>query len=359
MAVHTFIESLGVYLPARRVSTREVVDGCVHRPRVDVENQTGIRSRAAAGEGEYCTEIATQAIAKCFEISRRKPSEIDLLISCSISRCSGPEFKFTAEPCAAAGLAAAFGIHRNAMTFDISNACAGMFTGVLLADSLLRAGAVKKAIVVSGEYLTHITWNAQKELDEGISPQFASLTVGDAGAAVLMEGTENGSLGFSDVDLFSSAKYCDLCIGTTSDKEHGGYVMYTESQTLLPNLIMISSEHIANRIKKLGVDVSEYNHFIPHQIASKYVKGVGQMLNMHLGQNQIAPEKVIDNTEFRGNTASNSHFVALWDHILNGTIKSFDKILFGVQASGIVSGFASYTLDDLPSRIHRHENRAV
>jgi 3-oxoacyl-[acyl-carrier-protein] synthase III len=331
-----------------------VIAGCVHPPRIDLEAQTGIKSRAVAGEGEYCTEIATQAIAKCFEISRCKPGEIDLLISCNISRCCGPEYKFTAEPSAAARLAATFGINANANTFDISNACAGMFTGVLLADTLLKAGAAKKALVVSGEYLTHITWNAQKELEEGISPQLASLTVGDAGAAIIMQLSESDSLGFSDVDLFSAAKYCDLCVGTTSDKPHGGYVMYTESQALLPNLIMISSEHIAHRIKKLGIDIRDYQHFITHQIASKYVKGVGQMLNMHLGANPLPPEKVIDNTEIRGNTASTSHFVALWDHILNGTIKSFDKILFGVQASGIVSGFASYTLDDLPARIRQH-----
>lgn len=357
MTVKTYIESLGVYLPAKRLSTQEIVDGCVNKPRIDLESQTGIKSRAVAGEGEYCTEIAIQAMAKCFQISRRKPHEIDLLVSCNISRYCGPEFKFTAEPSAAARLASTFSIHPNAITFDVSNACAGMFSGVLVADALLQSGAARRALVVSGEYLTHITETAQKELEEGISPQLASLTVGDAGAAVIMETTEDETVGFSDIDLFSSAKYCDLCVGTNSDKPHGGYVMYTESQTLLPNLIMISSEHIASRIKKNGIDVRDYQHFITHQIASKYVKGVGQMLNMHLGANTIAPEKVIDNTECRGNTASTSHFVALWDYILNGTIKSFDKILFGVQASGIVSGFASYAIDDLPARIRQVVDR--
>ena len=82
------------------------------------------------------------------------------------------------------------------------------------------------------------------------------------------------------------------------------------------------------------------------------------MVNGYLGSESIMQERVIDNLENRGNTSSTSHFVALWDNIKNGAIKPFDKILFGIQASGIVSGFASYTLDDLPARVTRIEGGA-
>ncbi|MGA2782188.1 MAG: hypothetical protein ABSF13_09755, partial [Smithella sp.] len=44
-------------------------------------------------------------------------------------------------------------------------------------------------------------------------------------------------------------------------------------------------------------------------------------------------------------------FVALWDHIRNGAIKSKENILFAVQSSGINLGVGLYTLDDLPERV--------
>ena len=68
-------------------------------------------------------------------------------------------------------------------------------------------------------------------------------------------------------------------------------------------------------------------------------------------------ENTVFNVANRGNTASTAHFVALWDHIKNGAIRSGDHILFGVQASGINLGVAKYTLDDLPERIMTAEGQ--
>ena len=69
-------------------------------------------------------------------------------------------------------------------------------------------------------------------------------------------------------------------------------------------------------------------------------------------------ENSIVNVQDRGNTASTTHFVALWDHILNGTIKSGDNVLFVIAASGVNLGVALYTLDDLPDRVLAVENVA-
>ena len=67
----------------------------------------------------------------------------------------------------------------HALAFDITNACAGMFTGIYLVHSLIRAGAVRRGLVVSGEYITHLTETAQKEI-KGIADQrLACLTLGE------------------------------------------------------------------------------------------------------------------------------------------------------------------------------------
>ena len=42
---------------------------------------------------------------------------------------------------------------RRAMSFDISNACAGMMTGVFIVNDLIRQGRIRRGMVVSGEYI--------------------------------------------------------------------------------------------------------------------------------------------------------------------------------------------------------------
>src|SRR5205814_71882 len=53
----------------------------------------------------------------------------------------------------------------------------------------------------------------------------------------------------------------------------------------------------------------------------------------------------------RGNTATTAHFVAVHDHVLNGAIRSGDRVMFAINGSGLTVGNALYTFDDLPDRI--------
>jgi 3-oxoacyl-[acyl-carrier-protein] synthase III len=357
MAMHSIIESLGVYIPEGHLSTEEVLQGCVCRPKIDLEELTGINNRPVVGKGEYSLELATKAITQCLKLSRHSPADIDMLVSCSISRYCGPDFKYLTEPSVAAKLAAEIGFNPSAITFDITNACAGMFTGIILADSLIKSGSIRRAMVVSGEFITHIMSNAQKEIGEGIDPQLASLTVGDAGAALILEATDNSSLGFEFIDIYTWAEKSDLCIGTMSDKEHGGYVMYTDSQTMF-SLLPHWADNNARILKEHHIEVNDYDYFMTNQVASRFIETSLQLLTKCLDTTSIPPEKVIDDVRYRANTASTTHFVALWDYISKGIIKPYNKIFIGITASGIGTGCASYTFDDLPDRIYRFMNGA-
>jgi 3-oxoacyl-[acyl-carrier-protein] synthase III len=68
---------------------------------------------------------------------------------------------------------------------------------------------------------------------------------------------------------------------------------------------------------------------------------------------------IIKNLEQRGNTASNSHFVALADHIYNERVQSDDKIIFTISASGLTVGTALYVFDDLPDRLRQTKSNGV
>jgi 3-oxoacyl-[acyl-carrier-protein] synthase III len=80
------------------------------------------------------------------------------------SRYDGPNFQFFFEPSTAVRLKHRLGFY-NALVFDISCACAGMFAAIHVIDAMIRAGLVKRGMVVSGEYITPLTETAQKEIE--------------------------------------------------------------------------------------------------------------------------------------------------------------------------------------------------
>ena len=188
---NTVIESLGVYLPPGIVSTRDVLAGCGKVPRLQrlsaarIENLIGIKHRRLADDTESATEMARKAILNCIAASRCQPSDIDLVLYCGISRYGAPKH-YVSEPAISLVLAAEFGF-RNALALDISNGCAGMFTAISVADSLIKSGLIRVALIVSGEHITDLMKTAQKEASGYADPRFACLTLGDAAAALILK----------------------------------------------------------------------------------------------------------------------------------------------------------------------------
>ena len=186
----TVIESLGIYLPPKEVSTEEVVQGCARRVRLPLQRLTGISSRRMAGEVEFSIDLAKKAVARCLARSRYRPADIDLLICCNISRYDGP-VRVSFEPSTAIKLKDHFGFDQ-AVALDVTNACAGLFTGIYIADSLIKQDSFKRCMVVSGEYITHLTQTAQREIKDFLDSRLACLTLGDAGAALILEKSADG-----------------------------------------------------------------------------------------------------------------------------------------------------------------------
>ncbi len=350
MGLNTVIESLGVYTPEGRLSTKELVDGCCVKPAIDLEDLTGITSRPEVAENEYAIDLAREAVTRCLEISRHSPQDIDLVICTNISRYNGPQFKASFEPSTAVLLAKDFGFS-NAILFDEPNACAGMFTALHVVDAYLKAGFIKTGMVVSGEALTCLARNAQKEMKAPFDPQLACLTVGDAGVAFILEQTDTQNIGFHEIDLFTVAEHCDLCIGTYSREKHGGFVMYTDSIKIHSIAIGMTAEHVGKAVKGTPWENSTNHHYIMHQTGTRAIKTTRKMINDWVGKEVCSRENSIVNVIERGNGASTAHFVALWDKIRDRTIQSKQNILFAVQSSGINLGVALYTLDDLPERV--------
>jgi amino acid adenylation domain-containing protein len=349
---NTVIESIGTYLPYKEVSTADLLAGCVNDIGIPLEKLTGIKHRRVAADGEFSIDLARQAVADCLSRSSYRPAEIDLLISCSISRYDGPDQKFVFEPSTAARLRDQCGLD-NALAFDITNACAGMFTGIAIANAFLQTGLVGRAMVVSGEYITHISETAQRQIEGPMDPRLACLTVGDAGAAVILERGPNNRAGFHDIDIATLSRYAPMCIGKATGGPEGGAIMTVDSIAATAIAVQAAVPYVAAVMRRHGWRPEHSDHIVMHQTSESSLNDAVGAVNRMFGAGSANPGNTIYNLAERGNTASTTHFVALKDHILSNRIRSGDNAVFGISGSGQTVGAALYTFDDLPDRLRR------
>jgi amino acid adenylation domain-containing protein len=342
------IESLGVYLPPRVVSTEEVVAGCTRPLNFPLERMTGIRTRRMAGDTEFSLDLAVKAIDACLARSAYHPDAIDLLICSNISRYDGPN-RFAFEPSTAARLQQRCGFQR-ALAFDVANACAGTFTALKIVQTMLRLGLIRRAMVVSGEYITHLTRTAQMEIESFLDSRIACLTLGDSGLAMILESAPGDRVGFHDLELYTLGKYHSLCVARASDRPHLGAIMCTDPVTSAAVTIKQAVGHALEVLRRRGWTPEHVQSLILHQTSQTTIDGAMHEVNRAVGRTVCTTDNTIRNLAERGNTATTTHFVALHDRLIQRSVAPGNRIFFGISGSGQTVGSALYTMDDLPLR---------
>jgi amino acid adenylation domain-containing protein len=347
------IESLGSYLPPKIVASEEIIQNCVRPIRFPLARLTGIKNRRMAGETEFSLDIAKKAVADCFANSRYNPEDIDLIICGSISRCHKP-LKTWFEPTNSVQVQRHFGMH-NALAFDVTNACTGLFTCMYIAESFLKTGLIRRALVFSGEYISHLVQTTQKEIESYMDSRLACLTIGDAGAALILEMRPDKKLGFHEFEMYTLGAYSEACIAKTTYYEHGGAIMYTDAVQVSTVNMKQATAHAGYIIERAKWSPNDFQHILVHQTSHTTIKDVARAFNKYYGAEVCNQDTVINNIAERGNTATTAHMIALMDSIQNNTIQNGENIIFGITGSGATIGTALYTFDDLPERIRRRE----
>ncbi|MEO0698957.1 MAG: beta-ketoacyl-ACP synthase 3, partial [Pseudomonadota bacterium] len=121
--------------------------------RVDTSDEwiiarTGIRQRHIAGEGETTATLATNAARAALSDAGLEPADIDLIIIATAT----PDNTF---PATATKVQNALGCN-GGIAFDVAAVCSGFLYALATADSLLRTGAAKRALVIGAETFSRI-----------------------------------------------------------------------------------------------------------------------------------------------------------------------------------------------------------
>jgi 3-oxoacyl-[acyl-carrier-protein] synthase III len=206
-------------------------------------------------------------------------------------------------------------------------------------------------MVVSGEYITHLTRTAQREIDNFMDPRLACLTLGDAGMAMILEQAPADGVGFQDIDLYTLGKYHHLCVAKASPQPEGGAIMFTDPVQSAAVTIKEAVKHCLEALDRNRWAPEALKWLIMHQTSAMTLDGATAAINQAKGRQVAHRGNTIYHLAQRGNTATNSHFLAVRENIDSGRIAPGDKVFFAVSGSGQVVGSALYTFDDLPTRL--------
>ena len=287
-----------------------------------ITTRTGIKQRRKAAPGEYTSLFAVRAGRQAIERARIDPAEIDLLICATVT----PDQLLPATGCL---IQAELGAN-NAAAFDLAAACSGFLYGLTLADSMIRTGQSRLALVIGAEVLTQYV---------DYTDRSTCVIFGDgAGAAVL--GPVDGERGILAARIRSDGRYAEQLfaagggtrLGSTAETIAAGHHFYKMRgnelfKVAVRSMIDISQEVLA----EAGQRPEDVKLFIPHQANQRITDAVATKLG-------VDESIVYSNISMHGNTSAASIPIALDECVEAGRLKEGDLVLMASFGGGATWG---------------------
>ena len=185
-----------------------------------------------------------------------------------------------------------------------------------------------------------------------MSNQLASLTLGDAGAAAILELAPEGAAGIEVAGFTTLSEHSRLCMASPA-KIAPGTTMHTDARAIHKFAIEASPALLQEALAQAGLELDEIDYLIPHQTSVRAIKQGMKDLSERWG---MAPKHWVVTVDEFGNTASTSHFVALCGSTSGRAASSEDdRVLLLSLASGLEVGIVIFKVDQLVGRYgHDH-----
>ena len=316
MSVHSVVLGLGSALPRRRVDNEELAQ-TVDTTDAWIVERTGIRSRYIAGEGETTATLATDAARQALDHAGIAATDIDLIVLATAT----PDQTF---PSSATKVQAALGIN-DCVAFDVHAVCTGFLYALSVADSMLRSGGAKKALVIGAETFSRILdWD-----DRGTCVLFGD----GAGALVLSaEETDGGILA---TRLHADGRHNDLLFvdggpsttGTVGKLRMKGREVFRHA---VVNLAAVLNEVLA----AAGLTSADVDWVVPHQANARILDATAKKLG-------LPPEKIVVTVDRHANTSAASVPLAFDTAVKDGRIKRGDIVVLEAMGGGFTWGAAA------------------
>ena len=310
------ISGTGSYLPPHRVTnddlSRQLAERGIETSDQWIVERTGIRARHFAAPDVTSSDLALEACRHALEAAGRNASEVDLIIVAT----STPDMVF---PSAATILQHKLGI-AGCPAFDVQAVCSGFIYALMVADSLIRTGTAKCALVVGAEVFSRI-------LD--FNDRTTCVLFGDGAGAVVLEASETP--GILATDLHADGKHAGLlCVPgqVAGGAVIGSPLLQMDGQAVFKLAVRVLDETARATLAKAGKTEADIDWLIPHQANIRIMEGTAKKL-------KLPRDKLIVTVDEHGNTSAASIPLALDHAVRAGKVKKNDMLML----EGVGGGF--------------------
>jgi len=314
--IRSVITGTGSALPARRVSNAELAETVDTSDEWIVE-RTGIRFRHIAAEGETTATLAADACRAALDAAGRTANEIDLIVLATAT----PDQTF---PSSATKVQAMLGID-DCVAFDVAAVCSGFLYALHVADSLIRTGAARRALVIGAETFSRLLdWEDRT----------TCVLFGDGAGAIVLEGESGGDRGVLHSRLHADGRHNQLLYvdggpsttGTVGKVRMKGREVFRHA---VVNLATVMEEVLSAS----GFTAQDVDWVVPHQANARILDATARKLG-------LPPEKVIMTVDQHANTSAASVPLALDVAVRDGRIKRGALLVLEAMGGGFTWGAA-------------------
>lgn len=309
----------GSALPAQVVTNAELAERVETTDEWIVE-RTGIRQRYIAGEGETTATLATAAARAALSDAGVEASSIDLIVLATAT----PDNTF---PATATKVQHALGCN-GGIAFDVAAVCSGFLYALATADSLLRTGMAKRALVIGAETFSRILdWDDRT----------TCVLFGDGAGAVVLDAPTGAVAGKDTPGILGTRLHADgghhdllYVDGGPSSTQTVGHLRMKGREVFRHAVVNLSA--VLNEVlEETGVSVADIDWVVPHQANARILDATAKKLG-------ISPDKVIVTVDRHANTSAASVPLALDTARKDGRIKPGDLIMLEAMGGGFTWG---------------------
>ncbi len=287
-----------------------------------ITTRTGIKQRRKAGPGEYTSLFAVRAGRQAIERAGLQPSDIDLILCATVT----PDQILPSTGCI---IQAELGANK-AAAMDLVAACSGFLYGLTIADTMIRTGQSKYALVIGAEILTQYVDYTDRQ---------TCVLFGDgAGAAVL--GQVNGERGILAARIRSDGRYEEQLYSpgggtrrpaTAATLAAGDHFFKMKGNELFKVAVRSMADISREVLEEAGLTAEDVKLFIPHQANQRITDAVANKL-------KVESDRVYSNISMHGNTSSASIPIGLDECVEAGRISDGDLVLLASFGGGVTWG---------------------
>ena len=315
------ITGTGSALPTRVVSNTELArDLAQHGVETSDEwivARTGIRQRYLAEPGTTTADLGAQAATAALLAAGRAADDIDLIVVAT----STPDQIFPSTACLIQGK---LGMQQ-LTAFDVQAVCSGFVYGLVIADSMIRAGANQRALVIGAELFSRILdWNDRT----------TCVLFGDgAGAAVVERSNEPGLIA-SELKADGSQAGVLCTAGRVAHGKIEGHPYLTmDGPAVFKLAVNVLGTSALNVLQQAGLDAEQLDWLIPHQANVRILNAIAKRVG-------VLEEKMVATVDRHGNTSAASVPLALDLAVRDGRIKPGQYVLLQGVGGGFTWGSA-------------------